>query len=710
MMKKSLLFVSIALVFLLVFSCALNKPDSNKSLKPFEPGFDPRNVETTKPDGFKIIYGELKEGEYTEGKVLVGYTDRNAALEVAKLLNGKIIVDLPQIKMVSVKFNGTVAEAYEKIKEANIKGIKYVEPSYKRELIAPTKLTPDQNILGNKGKVSPLARDYGEELSNELWGLEAMGITSSLWNEASGTDIIVAVVDTGVDGTHPDLEGQVIEGYRPFIGKVLPAGTDSSYGGAHGTHVAGTIAAKKDGKGIVGVAPNAKIMPIVIFDDPALVGGNGYVGDDYVAAGIIWAVEHGAKVMNHSWGGWGYSHTMKAAFDYALKNNVVMVVSAGNDHTDQHHHYPSGYPGVIQVAAAEYYGGNYRTVWFSNRSDAITVAAPGVTILSTVPGINSIGYEGHNSNVRVSNGGTYDYYQGTSMAAPHVTGAVAVLLQKFPNAKVWQIRKLLEQTAMDIDDAGFDHSSGYGLAQLDDALNGILPTDGGINELNILVTDAYGEFGVPTVMVKIVRPDGACYYAKTGLDGYARFYHIDSIDFSDPDVKLIVAGPDHWERSLAPTADGSLIGAWQVALRMEEERKGVVVDPEPLGLISEDATITAVLSSEFKIELGTKLPNDAMIIITDPMASSVYGTLPYSNNPIDLSVLSGQVTIGVIKLLPPSQDITIQGTVTLNGDEIPVSGVIRAGKTFTVVDDYGGMNFGTETEPFYAWWTVFGKK
>ncbi|HOJ94748.1 MAG TPA: peptidase S8, partial [Fervidobacterium nodosum] len=235
------------------------------------------------------------------------------------------------------------------------------------------------------------------------------------------------------------------------------------------------------------------------------------------------------------------------------------------------------------------------------------------------------------------------------------------------------------------------------------------PSTGGAS-LNVLVTDAYGEFGVPTVMVQIVRPNGACYYAKTDLDGYARFYHIDSIDFSDPNVKLIVAGPDHWERALAPTTDGSLMGAWQVALRMEEERKGVVVEPDPLGLISEDATITAVLSSEFKIQLGTKLPNDAMIIITDPMASVVYETLPYSNNTIDLSGLSGPVTIGVIKLVPSSQDITIQGTVTLNGQPIPVSGVIKAGKTFTVVDDYLGMNFGTETEPFYAWWTVFGNK
>jgi len=161
----------------------------------------------------------------------------------------------------------------------------------------------NSNTQSSKGGVKVLSESSlrgSEEFSQSLWGIEAIGATK-VWDEATGTGVVVAVIDTGVDGTHPDLEGQVIAGYRPATDEELPAGTDSSYGGAHGTHVSGTIAAKADGKGIVGIAPNAKIMPIVIFDDPEIVGGNGFVGDDYVAAGIIWAVEHGAKAMNNSW-------------------------------------------------------------------------------------------------------------------------------------------------------------------------------------------------------------------------------------------------------------------------------------------------------------------------------------------------------------------------------------------------------------------------
>jgi subtilisin family serine protease len=706
-MKRSLLLVSIALVFLLVFSCMTNSPQNTKvGLRPFEPGYNPEKVEIAKPDGFKVLFGELKDGEYTEGKVLVGYEagSRSEVDKIVKALKGKVVLEIPEINVVSISFNGTVSKAYEIIKKLDVKGIKYVEPSYKRELIEPTRVERNPEIFSKKGNVLLQSRDYGEELSNELWGLEAMGVSESLWNEASGTGIIVAVVDTGVDGTHPDLEGQVIEGYRPFLDKELPAGTDSSFGGSHGTHVAGTIAARKDGKGIVGVAPNAKIMPIVIFDDPAIVGGNGYVGDDYVAAGIIWAVNHGAKVMNNSWGGWGYSYTMKAAFDYALKNNVIMVVSAGNAHSDSHHQYPAGYPGVIQVAAAEYNGGNYKTVWFSSRSDGVIVAAPGVAILSTVPGENSIGYEGHNPNVPATNGGTYDYYQGTSMAAPHVTGTVAVLLQKFPGAKAWQIRKLLEQTAMDIDDTGWDHHSGYGLVQLNHALAGTIPTTGGIEELRILVKDALDSFGVPTVWAQLLRDNGACYYAKTDANGHASFYQIDDMNISEDSTNVVIAGPDHMDRALAPTKDGSVPGGWAIALRMAEERKPQILN------VTSDGTVVAVLSSEFKVEFNNDLGRNALLIVSDPMLNETYGYYTYQKDmQYDLSSYSGQITLGIVKVVPATTDITITGTATLNGVKIPISGVLKAGKTFAVVDDYQGMNFGTDNEPLYAWWTVFGK-
>ncbi len=643
---------------------------------------DNTNIENTKNvqkvEG-PIVFGELKDNEYTEGKVLVGYTDKAAALEVVKLLNGKIVVDLPEINMLSVEFKGTVAEAYRKIKEANIKGIKYIEPSYKRELIKP--LPVENKELASKFEPKTMSLRGEEEFSTSLWGLEAIGATE-VWPKASGTGIIVAVVDTGVDGTHPDLEGQVIEGYRPLTDKILPAGTDSSYGGAHGTHVAGTIAAKKDGKGIVGVAPNAKIMPIVIFDI------NRYVGDDYVAAGIIWAVKHGAKVMNHSWGGWGYSHTLKAAFDYALDRGVLMVVSAGNDHTDQHMHYPSGYPGVIQVAAAEYYGGNYRTVWFSNRSDAITVAAPGVKILSTVPMKGSIGYESY-SVVSPGNKGTYDYYQGTSMASPHVTGVVALLLQKYPNAKPWQIRKLIQQTAVDIDDPGFDHNSGYGLVNVKNAFSVALPSTGGAS-LNVLVTDAYESWKVPTVFVTLKRLGGVGgdYFAKTDNNGIARFSNIDAGKY-----EVILGGPDSYERAMAVYGSGSMPGGFAINWRMEEERQ----ISEVIQLTS-DATKVYNFESEFKVKFTTPL-SGASIRVSNYLTGEY--EIPYNLTIKNLSSESGFLDIFVNLANPANTDTTIQGTVILNGYQIPVRGFIPKDATSTKITDAFGEN---------AWWTVFGKK
>ncbi len=630
-----------------------------------------------------MVFGNLMPGGYTEGKVIVGYTDRASALKVAELLNGSIVVDLPEISMISISFDGTVEQAYGIIKEADIKGLRYVEPSYKRELIEPMPVD-NSTIQSSKNGVKTFSDGSlrgSEEFSKSLWGIEAIG-AAEVWSEASGTDVVVAVVDTGVDGTHPDLEGQVGIGYRPLTGELLPEGTDSSYGGAHGTHVAGTIAAKADGKGIVGIAPNAKIMPVVIFDTEGV-----FVGDDYAAAGIIWAVENGADVMNNSWGGWGYSHTLKAAFDYALDNNVVVVVSAGNDHTNQHLQYPAGYPGIIEVAAVEFNGGDYKTTLFSSRSDGIAVGAPGVKILSTVPSDSSKGAEGY-SVVSEQNSGTYDYYDGTSMACPHVTGSVALLLQKYPDAKPWQIRRLLQQTAVDIDDDGWDHNSGYGLINLENAFDEPLPTTGGLT-YNIEVTDAYGSWAVPTVFVTMKRVDdaGTSYYAKTDDWGIAHFSNIDAGEY-----ELIIGGPDSYDRVLANFGYGSYPGGFAINYRMEEERQIT----ETVNLTT-DATKTYAFSSEFKVKFDTELQNEAEIELT-PFLASDPATCVYTTNELDLSRNSGLFELSVRLKEPAATDTTIEGTVTLNGYEIPISGIMSAGNQAAFISD----------DTNYIWWTIFG--
>lgn len=681
--SSALLIVSIVVVLLFVFACT---PQINNGTKP-----NNKVANINQP----TLFGELIPGEYVEGKILVGYESKESAIEVARLLKGEIVVDLPQIKMVSIKFNGTVADAYTKIKEAKVKGIRYVEPSYKRNLIEPLPIKSDVEKASKfEPRLTSTSPRGDEEFSSLLWGVEAVGATE-VWPEASGTGVIVAVVDSGVDGTHPDLEGQVIEGYRPYTEEVLPAGTDSSYGGSHGTHVAGTIAAKKDGKGIVGVAPGAKIMPIVIFDDPALVGGNGYVGDDFVAAGIIWATDHGAKVMNHSWGGAGYSHTMKAAFDYAMDHGVVMVVSSGNDYYKSAFKYPCGYPGVIRVAAVEYNGGTFKTTGFSTKADSVVIGAPGVNILSTVPLPESLGYEGE-SVTSEQNGGTYDYYDGTSMAAPHVTGVVALLLQKYPNAKPWQIRKLIENTAIDIDAVGWDDHSGYGLINVKNAFEGTLPESGGAT-LDIVVTDAYESWGVPSVFVtlkKKIDDRYHAYYAKTDAFGIAHFPAIDTGEY-----EVIVGGPDSYERCESPYG----FMAYYTAFRMAEERQ--INDTINL---TADATKTYKFTSTFTIQFGTPL-SDASIKVQNLLTGDMY-ELPYNTNKKVLSTESGLLILSVALSTPADTDITLEGTATINGHALPITVNIPMGETEGFVLDAIGTYFANMYfELPFAWWTVFGQ-
>ncbi|RDI92135.1 putative subtilase-type serine protease [Thermosipho africanus Ob7] len=664
-------FFGILVLFLILSSCGLNNITQNSNI--------------SNNTGSDIKLGSL-DFEYEEGKVLVGYENREEVNKIVEALNGKIAVDLPQIKMVSIKFNGTVEEAYEKILKLGLKGIRYVEPSYKRYIIDPKPV--DNNMINKNNETginSTNPRD-DEEFSKYLWGLEALNV-KDVWDMGyTGKGVIVAVVDSGVDGTHPDLKGQVIEGYRPKTGEILPADTDSSFGGAHGTHVAGTIAASDNSLGIIGVAPDAKIMPIVIFDV------EGYVGDDAVADGIIWAVDHGADILQNSWGGWGYSYTLKKAFDYALDRDVVVTVSAGNDHTDQHVHYPSGYPGIIQVAAVEFNGGEYRTTWFSNRSDAITVGAPGVDILSTVPQATALGYEG--AELADSFGGLYAFYQGTSMACPHVSGVVALLKEKYPNAKVWQIRKLIEQGAVDIDKAGYDHDSGFGLVNAKNSINLTLPTDGGVT-FNVEAIDSLDN-GIPGVFVTLKRVDGVGgdYFAKTDRTGIAHFSNIDAGKY-----EVIVGGPDSNDKSYS--GDGYFGNS--SSKRREEERQYVRTVN-----VTADATETFTFTSTFKVEfdepvidLGqATLTVDSVFyeLITGIRGSYLSETF-VSNMKYDFSSIADLVYLR-LERSNVGATCTVNGTVTLNGTEIPVTAVFASedATLSTVVDDVYGKPY----------WLIFG--
>jgi type VII secretion-associated serine protease mycosin len=275
----------------------------------------------------------------------------------------------------------------------------------------------------------------------EQWALNAVSYEAS-WPASRGGGVTVAVVDTGVAAAHQDLAGAVLAGtdLASDANSVDPGHNGMVDPGGHGTHVAGIIAARNNnGVGITGAAPDAKILPVRVLD------AHGSGTSDKVAEGIIWAADHGARVINLSLGG-GPSPGMQAAMQYALAKNSVVFAAAGNGfQTGNAPTYPAAYPEAIAVAAINQMGGHAD---FSNTGSYVDIAAPGVMILST--------YGGSTPN-------DYEYMNGTSMATPYAAAAAALVLGENHNLHPSDVRRILTTTAIDLGAPGRDNTFGSGL-------------------------------------------------------------------------------------------------------------------------------------------------------------------------------------------------------------------------------------------------------
>lgn len=286
-----------------------------------------------------------------------------------------------------------------------------------------------------------------------LWNLKSLSM-DKVWDISQGENVVVAVIDTGVDYTHPDLAANMdrnISGIsvgRNFTSKD-PKDYMDKYG--HGTHIAGTIAATgNNGIGIVGLAPKAKIMPIKGLGDD----GCGY--DDDLINGVYYAYNHGAKILNISWGGIGTDPFLDEAFKKVKDQGAIVIVAAGNDSADASNFSPASSPSVITVGASDSTG---KIAYFSNLGPKIDVVAPGVNILSTMPKNSAIADEDPGAMV----GGIYAKLDGTSMATPHVSAQAALLLSKHPNWNSDQILNAMRQNATDAGLPGPDDIFGYGI-------------------------------------------------------------------------------------------------------------------------------------------------------------------------------------------------------------------------------------------------------
>ncbi|SDC72858.1 Subtilase family protein [Paenibacillus sp. UNCCL117] len=272
--------------------------------------------------------------------------------------------------------------------------------------------------------------------------------TEAGWDITKGSEqVIVAVVDTGADLTHPDLKDQLVSGIN-----VVNQEGDPQDDVGHGTHVAGVIGALVNNNlGVAGMSWYNRIMPVKVLD--ATGAGSTYA----VAQGIIWAVDHGAKVINMSLGNYADAQFLHDAIKYAYDRDVVMIAASGNDNTETPG-FPAAYPEVFAVAAVD---SNKSKASFSNYGDYIDVAAPGVSIASTYP---------HNQYAALS---------GTSMASPHVTALAALIRSANPELKNTEVMQLMRDTATDLGPKGKDKYYGYGLIDVARALQAARPQAAG---------------------------------------------------------------------------------------------------------------------------------------------------------------------------------------------------------------------------------------
>lgn len=259
------------------------------------------------------------------------------------------------------------------------------------------------------------------------WHLATIGAPAA-WDLSQGAGVTIAILDSGVDGSHPDLAPRMVAGWNFYDGNA-----DTSDANGHGTAVAGAAAATSDNAaGVAAVAGKANLMPVRIAD------ANAYAYWSTVAQGLTWAADHGARVANISYNGVAGSSTVANAANYLRSKGGLVVVAAGNDGTDPGF---AATTAMIPVSATN--SADQRTSW-SNYGAFVALAAPGEGIWTT------------------NRGGGYSAWSGTSFASPITAGVIALMMAKRPDLPNTTIESLLYASAKDLGAAGRDTTYGWG--------------------------------------------------------------------------------------------------------------------------------------------------------------------------------------------------------------------------------------------------------
>jgi subtilisin family serine protease len=368
--------------------------------------------------------------DYARGRILV---EANAGVTVDQL--DKLL-----------KVHGGKAR---KIGQANMHIVDLPANASEVAVVAQLKSRPEFKFveLDRRVKASYAVND---PYSGSEWHLAKIGATTA-WDTTQGSGVTIAILDSGVDAAHPDLQANLVAGYNSYDGN-----TDTSDVCGHGTAVAGTAAARSDnGQGVAGVAGQAKIMPVrIAYNDPTY---GCYAYYSTIASGLTWAADHGARIANISYAGVAGSATIQSAANYMKSKGGLVFVAAGNAGIDENIT-PS--TSMIVVSATD--STDAKASW-SSYGSFVTLAAPGAGIWTT------------------SKGGIYQAWNGTSFASPVAAGAAALIMAARPDLPAAQVESLLESTALDLGTVGRDSLYGYGrvnaAAAVQAALNAPLAPD-----------------------------------------------------------------------------------------------------------------------------------------------------------------------------------------------------------------------------------------
>ena len=352
-----------------------------------------------------------RDQNYSEEEIIIKFkshvSDKSAdmmlgslgsELDTEPLLGDYVVAEVPE--------GITVEEFIDEVSE--LSEVEYVQPNY----------------------LYQLNRTVNDPAMSQQWHLSHINVFDA-WDMTMGdAGIKVAVIDSCVETSHPDLSSQIIATWNAVEG-----GSDAPDN--HGTHVAGIIAAQaNNGIGVAGVAPGIKLITINVFS-----GTPATATTSNVIKGIRYAVSSGARVINLSLGGYGYDGVLEGEINAAVQSNVVVVAAAGNGNTSSYSS-PSDYNSVISVIATDQ---SNQKASFSDYGPYKDISAPGVSIYSTVTG------------------GSYNHMQGTSMSSPVVAGVAALILSVNPALTVSEVKHILYNTATDVNTPGWDALTGHGV-------------------------------------------------------------------------------------------------------------------------------------------------------------------------------------------------------------------------------------------------------